>query len=257
MKITILGSGTSTGVPQIGCQCEVCTSVDDRDRRLRASAMVEVDGVRILIDCGPDFREQMIRYDHFSRIDGVLLTHEHYDHVGGIDDLRPYCAFGDITLYGDHLTVSDIRTRLPYCFRENPYPGIPRIALQEVFLHQPFTVGAVQVLPIRVMHGRLPILGYRIGRMAYITDLKTLPDEEWTLLEGLDCLILNALRHEPHDTHQTLDDALAMARRLEAKETYLIHMSHHIGLHAETAATLPPNVHLAYDGMEIVLREVL
>lgn len=253
MNITILGSGTSTGVPQIGCQCRVCTSADPHDRRMRASAMVEADGVRILIDCGPDFREQMLRYDHFARIDGVLLTHEHYDHVGGVDDLRPYCAFGDITLYGDALTVGDIRVRLPYCFRENPYPGIPRIVLQEVEPHVPFQIAGVEVMPLRVMHGRLPILGYRIGRMAYITDLKTLPDEEWPLLQGLDCLIVNALRMEAHDTHQSLADALAMASRVGAKETYLIHMSHHIGLHAQVAEALPPHVHLAYDGLSFTV----
>lgn len=251
MKITILGSGTSTGVPQIGCRCAVCTSADPRDRRLRASAMIEVDGVRILMDCGPDFREQMLRYDDFRPIDAVLLTHEHYDHVGGVDDLRPYCAFGDIPLYGDNLTVNDIRTRIPYCFRPNPYPGIPRITVDEVEPHVPLYIKGVEVIPIRVMHGRLPILGYRIGRMAYITDLKTLPDEEWAYLQGLDCLIVNALRHEAHDTHQSLDDALRMASRIGAKQTWFIHMSHQIGLHAEVEKALPPHIHLAYDGVKI------
>ena len=251
MKITILGSGTSTGVPQIGCRCAVCTSADPRDRRLRASAMIEVDGVRILMDCGPDFREQMLRYDDFRPIDAVLLTHEHYDHVGGVDDLRPYCAFGDIPLYGDNLTVNDIRTRIPYCFRSNPYPGIPRITVDEVEPHVPLYIKGVKVIPIRVMHGRLPILGYRIGRMAYITDLKTLPDEEGAYLQGLGGLIVNALRHEAHDTHQSLDDALRMASRIGAKQTWFIHMSHQIGLHAEVEKALPPHIHLAYDGVKI------
>lgn len=250
MKITILGSGTSTGVPQIGCRCSVCTSTDPRDRRLRASALVETEGVRLLIDCGPDFRQQMLRLE-FKPIDGVLLTHEHYDHVGGVDDLRPFCAFGDITLYGDRLTTGDIRTRMPYCFRPSLYPGVPRIALEEVEPHVPFRIKGVEVLPLRVLHGRLPILGYRIGTMAYITDLKTLPDEEWAHLQGLDCLIVNALRMELHDTHQSLSDALRMADRVGAKETYFIHMSHQIGLHAEVERALPPHTHLTYDGMEI------
>lgn len=248
MKVTILGSGTSTGVPQIGCQCKVCTSNDPRDCRLRASAMVEADGVRILLDCGPDFREQMIRYDDFRPIDGVLLTHEHYDHVGGVDDLRPYCAFGDITLYGDALTVSDIRNRMPYCFRTNPYPGVPRIALEEVRPHEPIYIKGIEVIPLQVMHGRLPILGYRIGGLVYITDLKTLPDEEWEYLKGVDCLVINALRIEPHDTHQSLSDALVMAEKVGAKQTWFIHMSHQIGLHAEVEQLLPEGIHLAYDG---------
>ena len=251
MKITILGSGTSTGVPQIGCRCKVCTSTDPRDRRLRASALVEVEGVRILIDCGPDFREQMIRYDDFRPIDGVLLTHEHYDHVGGVDDLRPYCAFGDITLHGDSLTLNDIRTRMPYCFRENLYPGVPRINLNEITPHTPIYIKGIEVIPLQVMHGRLPILGYRIGRLAYITDLKTLPEEEWKYLLNVDCLIVKALRIQPHDTHQSLDDALQMAARVGAKQTWFIHMSHQIGLHAEVEKLLPPTVHLAYDGLQI------
>lgn len=250
MKITILGSGTSTGVPQIGCSCKVCTSPDFHDKRLRASALVETEDARILIDCGPDFREQILHCE-FKALDGVLITHEHYDHVGGLDDLRPFCTFGDITIYADCITVEAVRLRMPYCFSKNRYPGVPKISLEEVSPHTPFKIKGTEIIPIRVMHGRLPILGYRIGNIAYITDLKTLPDEEWTLLENLDCLIVNALRPEPHDTHQSIADAIAMAKRVGAKDTYFIHMSHQAGLHTELQHQLPEHIHLTYDGMVI------
>ena len=254
MKVTILGSGTSTGVPQIGCQCPVCTSTDIHDKRLRASAWIEVNNTHILIDCGPDFREQML-HQPFTHIDGVLLTHEHYDHTGGLDDLRPFCAFGDIPIYANHQTVHDIRNRMPYCFLENKYPGVPLITVEEVKPHIPFHIKEVEILPLQIMHGTLPILGYRIGKLVYITDLKTLPENEWQYLEGVDCLIVNALRKEPHLSHQTLDDALDMADKIGAKETYLIHMSHHIGLHEKVSQELPPHVHLTYDGMSFLCED--
>ena len=174
MKITLLGSGTSTGVPEIGCTCPVCTSSDPRDNRLRCSGLIEVDGVRILMDCGPDFREQMNRLDDFKPIDAVLVTHEHYDHVGGLDDLRPFCRFRDIPVYAEDYMAQHLRERIPYCFAQHPYPGVPRITLEEIAPGVPFHVSnaegtQVEVLPIRVMHGKLPILGYRIGNFAWIT----------------------------------------------------------------------------------------
>lgn len=256
MKITILGSGTSTGVPEIGCKCPVCTSSDPRDNRLRCSGLVDVDGVRILIDCGPDFREQMIRLDDFKPLDGVLITHEHYDHVGGLDDLRPFCRFRDVPVYAERYTAERLRQRIPYCFAEHLYPGVPRITLEDIVPDAPFTVSnsegrRVEVLPIRVMHGKLPILGYRIGRMAWITDMLVLPESEYALLQGLDVLVMNALRTQPHPTHQHLQQALENAQRIGARETYFIHMSHSIGLHADAGRSLPPNVHFAYDGMVI------
>lgn len=250
MKVTILGSGTSTGVPEVGCSCDVCRSRDPHDKRLRTSALVEVDGVRILIDCGPDFRAQMLRVP-FGRIDGVLITHEHYDHVGGIDDLRPFCRLGAITVYAEQYTGERLKTRMPYCFVDHSYPGVPKVNLCEVSPGHPFSVCQVSIMPIRVMHGPLPILGYRIGGLVYITDMKTMPEESFAYLRDVDCLIVNALRYQPHWTHQSVDEALAFAERVKARETYFIHMNHHIGLHDVVSDKLPPHVHLTYDGMVI------
>lgn len=252
MRIHILGSGTSTGVPEIGCTCEVCQSTDARDKRLRTSALVDTDDATLLVDCGPDFREQMLRLDDFRKIDGVLITHEHYDHVGGLDDLRPFCRLGEIPLYAEGYTGNDLRNRMPYCLVEQSYPGVPRIYLQEIEEGKPFYIHQTEVLPFRVMHGRLPILGYRIGgKIGYITDMLTMPEASYNCLQGVEILIMNALRYKPHLTHQSVPEALAVANRIRAKETYLVHMSHHVGLHAKIASTLPPHIHFAYDGLTI------
>lgn len=251
MKLTILGSGTSTGVPEIGCKCEVCTSDDARDRRLRCSAMLETDNERILIDCGPDFREQMLRLGELKKIDAVLVSHEHYDHVGGLDDLRPFSKLGEIPIYANPYTSLHLRERMPYCFIQHSYPGIPRIYLEEVTPGTPFQVGSTEVMPIEVMHGKLPILGFRIGKLGYITDMLTLPEASFQLLQGVEVLIMNALRVEPHPTHQNIAEALKVAEMIGAKETYFIHMSHHAGVHREIEAKLPPHIHFAYDGEEI------
>lgn len=250
MKITILGSGTSTGVPEIGCTCPVCTSSDPRDHRLRASALIETDDTRILIDCGPDFRTQVLGLP-FKKIDGVLITHEHYDHVGGLDDLRPFCRFGEVPIYAEPHTAERLRTRMPYCFVDHSYPGVPNIPLQEIEENRTFLINHIPITPLRVMHGRLPILGYRIGNIGYITDMLTMSDVSYEQLRQLDVLVVNALRIAPHPTHQNLAEALDTARRIGAKETYFIHMSHHIGLQAEVERQLPPHVYFASDGLEI------
>ena len=250
MKLTFLGTGTSTGVPEIGCTCPVCTSHDPRDRRLRVSALVETSDSRILIDCGPDFREQMLHVA-FDRLDGVLLTHEHYDHTGGIDDLRPFCRFGDIDIYADNLTCTHLRERLPYFFREVLYPGVPRLHFHSIEPYHAFSIGNTEVTPIQIMHGSLPILGYRIGALGFVTDMLTAPAESYAALQAIDTLVVNGLRHYAHGSHQTIDDAIAFSCKIGARETYLIHMNHQGGLHPE--AQLPAHVHMAYDGLEITI----
>lgn len=250
MRLTFLGTGTSKGVPEIGCTCPVCMSTDPRDKRLRVSVLVETDEARILIDCGPDFREQMLRIP-FDRLDGVLLTHEHYDHTGGIDDLRPFGIFGDIDVYADELTHCHLRERLPYFFREVLYPGVPRLQFHTMEHYTPFTIKDTQITPLQVMHGKLPIMGYRIGALGFMTDMTEAPEETLTQLMGVDTLVIGALRQRPHATHQTIDEAIAVAHKVGAREVYLIHMNHEAGLHAKTDAQLPEHVHLSYDGLTI------
>ncbi len=250
MKVTILGTGTSCGVPQIGCHCAVCMSENPRDKRLRCSALVESGDTRILLDCGPDFREQMLRIGFDKMLDAVFITHEHYDHVGGLDDLRPFSYLRNLPVYADPYAATHLRQRLPYCLVENKYPGVPRLMLEEMEPHEVIMVGEVKVTSLRVMHGKLPILGFRLDDMAYITDMTAMEDEDVELLRGIKLLIVNALRHEPHPTHQTVKQAIEFSRRVGVSiPTYLIHMSHHVGLHDAEDALLPEGIHLAYDGL--------
>lgn len=252
--MTFLGTGTSTGVPVIGCKCDVCMSKELRDKRFRTAALLESDNTRVLIDCGPDIRQQLLRVP-FKKIDGVLLTHEHYDHVGGLDDLRPYCyAFGDLDIYANARTVKNVRHNFPYCFVENPYPGVPSFNLKEVEKHKEFRIGDIPVVAIEVMHGKMPIFGYRFGSMAYITDMRVIADDELAWLKGVDTLVVNALRwKKEHHSHMLVNDAIEFSTRIGAKRTYLIHVTHDIGLYEEANKRLPQGFQIAYDGMEITV----
>ena len=251
MKLKFLGTGTSTGVPEIGCKCEVCTSTDPRDRRLRCSALLENEGTTILIDCGPDFREQMLRAD-VRKIDALLMTHKHYDHVIGIDDLRPYTRDKELPIYADRETEMQIRAFFPYCFGRIKYPGVANIGIVPVSDKSSFKVGNVDVMPIRVFHGMFPITAYRFGKLAYITDMSYIEPGELEKLEGVEVLVINALRFsKPHKTHQTVLEALQVVERIKPKRVYFTHLMHHIGLHAKIEKCLPDGVHLAYDGLEI------
>lgn len=252
IKVTILGSGTSKGVPEIGCTCHTCTSSDPKDKRLRASVLVETHGMKILIDTSPDLRQQALR-ENLSRLDAVLLTHQHYDHVGGIDDLRPFCGGHDLPIFTNSQTAHDLHNRVDYCFREHPYPGVPKLDLREVANH-PFLINGLKITPVEVMHGKLPIFGYRIGNFAYVTDAKTISESEKEKLLGLDVLILNCLRvKQEHFAHLILPEALALIEELKPKRCFLTHACHMLGRHDEIMAMLPTGVEYAFDGEVIMI----
>ena len=246
MRITFLGTGTSCGVPQMGCHCEVCTSTDPRDNRLRSSALVQEGNTNILVDCGPDFRTQMLRASD-DNLDAVLLTHIHFDHVAGLDDLRAYCFERPFPLYARADVLENLHQRIPYCFADNPYPGVAQFE-EHVIDDKPFLVEGVRVEPIPVMHYKLPIIGFRIGPLAYITDAKTIADDVVDSLKGVPLLVINSLKAEGnHLSHMCLDETLSIVNRIKPGRTYLIHMSDRMGLHADSHRLLPQGVELAYD----------
>lgn len=246
IAVTVLGTGTSKGIPEVGCDCHVCRSTDPRDKRLRSSILVKTMGVDILIDASPDFRYQALK-NGINHIDALLLTHVHYDHVGGIDDLRPFCLNGDVPIYSRKDVADDLRRRIDYCFRDSKYPGVPTFETH-IIDEEPFYVNGVRIVPVSLNHGKLPIVGYRIGAFAYITDCKTIESLEKEKLKNLDVLIINALRDREHFAHLTIDEALDLIGELKPKRAYLTHLCHEAGTYMELRDRLPSNVEPAYDG---------
>ncbi|MBO6575288.1 MAG: MBL fold metallo-hydrolase [Rhodothermales bacterium] len=256
VRVTLLGTGTSTGVPVIGCRCRVCNSPDPRDRRSRCSALVEWGGVSVLIDVGPDFRMQALT-QHVEHIDAVLFTHHHFDHVVGLDDLRPFLFRNReaIPCYAPRETEQTLRRMFAYIFEDGSYPGVSNLTLtridsQPVALYSRRDDAAIEVQPIPVSHGGTTVFGYRFGPFAYLTDTNLIPKESFRLLDGVEVLVLDALRRDPHRSHFSFDEAVAAAERIGARETWFVHMTHSV-LHAVEDAALPPGMRLAYDGLRL------
>ena len=246
IEVKVLGTGTSKGIPEVGCECHVCSSNDPHDRRTRSSILVRTMGIQILIDASPDFRYQALK-NKINYIDALLLTHIHYDHVGGIDDLRPFCLNGDVPLYCRKDVDDDLRRRIDYCFRSSKYPGIPTFETH-IIDDQPFYINGVRIIPVSHHHGKLPIVGYRIGKFAYITDCKTIDESEKEKLQGLDVLIINALRDREHFAHLTVSEAIEIIKELRPKRAYLTHLCHEAGREEELRRRLPEGIEPAYDG---------
>jgi phosphoribosyl 1,2-cyclic phosphate phosphodiesterase len=254
-QITLLGTGTSQGIPVIGCQCKVCTSADPKDKRLRSSAFIKVGHIGLLIDIGPDFRTQMLT-NHLDDIHAILVTHEHNDHVSGLDDIRPinFLHQRDMPVYSGARTIAELEKRFYYAFDPvYQYPGRPRVHSIAIDGMDQFFVENVPIKPIVIDHGGLDIFGFRIGDLAYITDAKIIPDKSLAALQGLEVLVLNALRFKAHNTHLNIEEATAICERLKPKQCYLTHISHDMGCHAEVNKLLPANIRLGYDGLTIKL----
>lgn len=252
MKVWFLGTGTSQGIPVIGSNHPVCLSSDPRDKRLRVSVWIQWDDASYVIDCGPDFRQQMLT-SKCVKLDGILFTHEHSDHTAGIDDIRPFVFMqGDMPIYAEERVIESLKKRFEYIFEEeNRYPGAPSVAIHEIDVNSTFSLAGKTVVPIRVMHGSLPILGYRIGDFAYLTDAKTLAPDEIEKLKGVKVLVVSALREAPHETHFNLQEALDFIDKVKPERAYLTHISSLMGFHAEVQEKLPKNVFLAYDNLQI------
>lgn len=251
IKLTFLGTGTSTGVPVIACDCQVCMSEDPRDKRLRTSAMIEVNGNVFIIDCGPDFRYQMIR-EKVKDIHALLFTHEHRDHIAGIDDIRAfnYVLNKRVETFATEQVMNSIRTQFPYIFDTNGYFGAPKISVHTID-DNPFEVNGVEIIPIRVFHDKLPVTGFRIGGITYITDASYIPRKEKEKIKGSEVLVINALRKSVHISHFSLEQAVDLVKELQPKQAYITHMSHYIGLQKDLEAELPSNIRPACDGLVV------
>ena len=251
MKLTFLGTGTSQGVPVIACPCPMCQSTDEHDKRLRTSALIEVDGVNILIDAGPDFRQQMLRA-RVKQLDGILLTHEHKDHIGGLDDVRAFNFVNrkPMDIYAEERVQNALKQEYAYVFADQRYPGIPEMNLFNLDGY-PFDVCGVKVQPIRCFHYKLPVFGFRIGDLTYITDANFISEEEKEKMVGTKYLVINALRKQKHISHFTLSEALKLVEELSPRKAFITHISHQMGFYEEIMAELPQNVCLAYDGLVV------
>ncbi|MGZ5253461.1 MAG: MBL fold metallo-hydrolase [Flavitalea sp.] len=249
IQVTFLGTGTSTGIPMIGCSCEVCTSGDIRDNRLRSSITVSTANTTIVIDTGPDFRQQMLR-GKVNKLDAIVYTHPHKDHVAGMDDVRAYNYFQqkEMDLYANEMTQEVLIREFPYVFAESKYPGIPDVRLFTIDT-DPFLIGDMVITPIEVWHLKMPVLGFRIGDFTYITDANRIEPGEMEKIRGSEVLVINALRREKHISHYTLDEAIAISRKMDIKKTYFTHISHQLGRHSEVEEDLPENMFLGYDGL--------
>lgn len=251
MRITFLGTGTSQGVPVIACGCEVCRSLDFRDKRLRVSIHIEIEGKSFVIDTGPDFRQQMLR-ERIQNLDAVIFTHEHKDHTAGLDDVRAYnfSQKKDMPIYARPTVLEQIQQEFAYAFAEIKYPGTPQITLNEIY-HSPFVVEGITFNPIEVLHYKLPIYGFRVGDFTYITDVNYISDQALEKVKGSKVLVIGALRKEKHISHFTLDEAIEVFKKVQPEQGFITHISHQMGLHREVEEELPPFVRLAYDGLSI------
>jgi phosphoribosyl 1,2-cyclic phosphate phosphodiesterase len=253
LKITFLGTGTSQGVPLIACKCEVCTSTNVKDKRLRSSIMVETSTTTIVIDTGPDFRQQMLR-EQVEQLDAVVFTHEHKDHIAGLDDVRAFNFINGkhIEVYATSRVQAAIKREFAYIFAEDKYPGIPLINLHEINI-APFKINHIEFIPIEVMHYKMPVLGFRIADFTYITDAKSISEKEKEKIKGSKVLVLNALRREEHISHFTFQEAIDLAQELNVEQAYFTHISHQLGLYEQVSEELPSNIFLAYDGLKLIL----
>lgn len=251
MKVTFLGTGTSQGVPVIACDCEVCISVDPKDKRLRSSILIESDDKSVVIDTGPDFRYQMLRAN-VQKLDAVIFTHQHKDHIAGLDDIRAfnYKQKAVMDIYANLAVQESLKREFYYVFSDIKYPGIPQIDMHEI-QSEIFSVGDIEFTPIEVMHYKMPVLGFRVNDFTYITDAKTISETEIEKIKGSKTLVINALQKEKHISHFTLEEAIAFAQMINAETTYFTHISHRLGKHEDVSAYLPKGIQLAYDGQEI------
>jgi phosphoribosyl 1,2-cyclic phosphate phosphodiesterase len=255
VKITFLGTGTSQGVPVIACECKTCLSEDQHDKRLRTSLLLETNDTTLLFDAGPDFRQQMLR-EHVMKLDSIILTHEHKDHISGMDDVRAfnYKSQDAIDIYSEERVQKAIQTEYSYVFSDIQYPGIPKMRLN-LITERPFEIKDVKIIPIRVFHYKLPVFGFRIGNFAYITDANYIPEESKEKLFGVKYLVINALRKEKHISHFSLREAIDFIREISPKKAFITHISHQMGYHEEVSKELPSEIMLAYDGLSVLLNE--